>query len=188
MRTPKRPPQLATPRCAAALWLVSLLSYCSSAGPLADEGVLAHLQGTFTALLGDANELTQVRRCLVTMLLRRVDTALRTHLLSHMLHGPRLPSTPAGPQETAARGVSLVYSRGGASLRSRLLGQLVGVLQVCLRVQRQSFCRCSVCKPRALLQDDLLPCMLTCFPGIPAVGHLGGCSCRQRRQGRNAHR
>jgi hypothetical protein len=32
-------------------------------------------------------------------------------------------------QETAARGVSLVYARGGESLRARLLGQLVGVLQ-----------------------------------------------------------
>jgi hypothetical protein len=33
------------------------------------------------------------------------------------------------PQETAARGVSLVYARGGEALRSRLLAQLVGVLQ-----------------------------------------------------------
>jgi hypothetical protein len=32
-------------------------------------------------------------------------------------------------QETAARGVSLVYARGGGSLRSQLLSQLVGVLQ-----------------------------------------------------------
>ena len=77
-------------RCAAALWLVSLLSFCRAAPALDDEGRLAALQGAFTALLGDANELTQ---------------------------------------DTAARGVSLVYARGGAALRERLLGQLVGALQ-----------------------------------------------------------
>ncbi|KIY98024.1 proteasome component ECM29 [Monoraphidium neglectum] len=77
-------------RCAAALWLVSLLSYCRCCPLLDEEGTLGQLQGSFSALLGDSNELTQ---------------------------------------ETAARGVSLVYARGGEALRSRLLAQLVGVLQ-----------------------------------------------------------
>ncbi|GBF95386.1 hypothetical protein Rsub_07814 [Raphidocelis subcapitata] len=77
-------------RCAAALWMVSLLAYCREAPALSSQSTLASLQSAFTALLGDANELTQ---------------------------------------ETAARGVSLVYARGGGTLRSQLLSQLVGVLQ-----------------------------------------------------------
>jgi hypothetical protein len=32
-------------------------------------------------------------------------------------------------QDLAARGVSLVYSRGGAPLQQQLLGQLLGLLQ-----------------------------------------------------------
>lgn len=33
------------------------------------------------------------------------------------------------PQDLAARGVSLVYTRGGAGLQQQLLGQLLGLLQ-----------------------------------------------------------
>jgi hypothetical protein len=48
------------PRCAAALWLVSLLAYCRDAPALTSQSTLASLQSAFTALLGDSNELTQV--------------------------------------------------------------------------------------------------------------------------------
>jgi len=89
-------------RCAAAIWLVSLLSYCTAAPALTDESRLGQLQGGFTALLGDTNELTQ---------------------------------------ETAARGVSLVYSKGGAGLRAQLLAQLVGVLQVGVQGCACGWCR-----------------------------------------------
>lgn len=47
-------------RCACALWLVSLLSFCTSSPALGEEATLGKLQGTFSALLGDSNELTQV--------------------------------------------------------------------------------------------------------------------------------
>lgn len=38
-------------------------------------------------------------------------------------------ASAAAPQDLAARGVSLVYSRGGAGLQQQLLSQLLGVLQ-----------------------------------------------------------
>ncbi len=48
-------------RSAAAVYLVSLLTYCGAAAELRDRERLAQLQATFSALLGDANDLTQVR-------------------------------------------------------------------------------------------------------------------------------
>jgi hypothetical protein len=52
---------------------VSLLSYCRCCPLLDEEGTLGQLQGSFSALLGDSNELTQVgddaaiRRCSFTI-------------------------------------------------------------------------------------------------------------------------
>lgn len=42
---------------------------------------------------------------------------------------PLLSFSCGHPQDLAARGVSLVYSRGGAPLQQQLLGQLLGLLQ-----------------------------------------------------------
>ncbi len=45
-----------------------------------------------------------------------------------LVAAPLSPSIPL-PQDLAARGVSLVYARGGSALQATLLTQLVGVLQ-----------------------------------------------------------
>jgi hypothetical protein len=57
-----RLPCCACRRCAACLLLVSLLQLCKGSGLIA--GRLPQLQATFTGLLGDSNELTQVGGCL----------------------------------------------------------------------------------------------------------------------------
>lgn len=46
-------------RCAAAVWLVSLLTYCPRATPLL--AMLGEVQEALSQLLGDQNDLTQVR-------------------------------------------------------------------------------------------------------------------------------
>ena len=48
----------ASRRCAACLWLVSLLTYCPGHPRLRD--LLLQAQEIFAQLLGDANDLTQV--------------------------------------------------------------------------------------------------------------------------------
>jgi len=54
------PPITLQVRCAGAVWLVSLLTYCGRHPALLPR--LADIQEALSGLLGDANELTQVGR------------------------------------------------------------------------------------------------------------------------------
>ncbi|MEW5319235.1 MAG: hypothetical protein WDW38_010400 [Sanguina aurantia] len=117
-------------RCAAVVWLVSLLTYCCTGGgqATANKGAGSSSSSgagaTATAGAGEGvSAATAVAAAAVPVKIQQLLPAIQGALSGLLGDSNELA------QEMASRGVSLVYSLGDEATRKTLMAALVGVLQ-----------------------------------------------------------